>query len=383
MSPPPAGAHRLVLVGGGHTHVQVMRALAERPEPGLHATLVTDRPLTPYSGMLPGHVAGFYSFAEMHIDLERLARVTGAALAMSPAMGLDRARKLLRLADGTALPYDTLSLNIGITPDLSGIAGAQAHGIAVKPISTFLDRLDVWLAHAARPDGPRRIVIVGGGAAGVEIALALKARLENLASGDRPFWIGLVAASGLVPTLNAGVRRRARAALARHHVSVIDGFRVAELNGEGVRAADGRFIAADSVLISTAARAPSWLAATDLPLAQDGSVRTETTLAAIGDAAVFAVGDCGIVESDPRPKAGVFAVRQAQPLTENLRRRARGEMLLAHDAQRAFLAILMTGDGGAIAGRGGYLAVEGRWVWRWKDWIDRRFMARFSGFGPR
>ncbi|MGL4243197.1 MAG: FAD-dependent oxidoreductase, partial [Beijerinckiaceae bacterium] len=371
---------RLVLVGGGHTHVQVIRALAERPEPSLAVTLVTDRLLTPYSGMLPGHVAGFYSHTEMHIDLGRLARVSGVRLAHASATAIDRARTAVLTSAGEAIPYDTLSLNIGITPDLSGIAGAAEHAIAVKPISAFLDRLDAFLAAAARPDGPRRIVLIGGGAAGVELALALRARLAGIDAAGRPFWIGLLAGNGVVSSQNGGVQRRARAALERHRVTVIDGFRAVAVNAEGVRAADGRFVGADAVLISTAARAPSWLAATGLPTDADGSVRTAATLACIGDESVFAAGDCGAVVGDPRPKAGVFAVRQGPALTDNLRRRARGERLKPHRAQNAYLAILMTGDGSAIAGRGSWLAVEGRWVWLWKDRIDRSFMRMFSDF---
>jgi selenide,water dikinase len=372
--------HRLVLVGGGHAHVQVMRAFAETPEPGLRMTLVTDRLLTPYSGMLPGHVAGLYSFADMHIDLGRLARVTDSMLADSPAVGVDRIAKTVRLEDGRTIPYDTLSLNIGITPDLSGIEGAERHGIAVKPISSFLSRLDALLAAAAGQDGPRRFVLVGGGAAGVELALALKARVAAMPAAGRPIWVGLAASNGLVATLNPGVRRLARAALHRRGVTVFDGFRAVEVNVDGVRAADGRFVKADAVLISTAARVSSWLARTGLPVAADGSVLTTPAMTAIDDEAVFAVGDCGVVADDPRAKAGVFAVRQGPALTENIRRRARGEQLLPHWPSRDFLTILSTGDGRAIAGRGAWLAVEGGWVWRWKDLIDRRFMRMFSEF---
>jgi selenide,water dikinase len=373
-------AHRLVLIGGGHAHVQVIRALAERPEPGMAVTLVTDRLLTPYSGMLPGHVAGFYSHAEMHIDLGRLAAVSGVTLVQSAAAGLDRAQRLVTTVDGPRISYDTLSLNVGITPDLSGIAGAEQHGVSVKPISGFLARLEALVEAASRPHGPRRIVLVGGGAAGVELALALKARLTALDAAGRPFWLCIAASNGLVATLNDGVRARARAALARHGVTVLDGFRAVDINAEGVRAADGRFVAADAVLVSTAARAPAWLAATGLATDAVGFVLTTRALSCIDDQAVFAVGDCATVVEDPTSKAGVFAVRQGAALTENLRRRARGEALMPHRPSRDYLAILMTGDGSAIAGRGGWFAVEGHWVWRWKDWIDRRFMRRFSAF---
>lgn len=370
----------LVLVGGGHAHVQVIRALAERPEPGLRMTLVTDRLVTPYSGMLPGHVAGLYSHSDMHIDLERLARVSGVALVRSAANRIDRANRKVMTEDGTLVPFDILSLNVGITPDLSGIAGADAHGIAVKPISSFLARLERLLDEAARLDGPRRIILVGGGAAGIELALALIARLKRIEPAGRPFWIALATSSGLVPSLNAGVQRRARAALARHGVKVLDGFRVAEINSDGIRAQDGRFVAADAVLVSTAARAPDWLQETGLPTDAGGFVKIAPTLAVMDDPSIFAVGDCSTVVDDPMPKAGVFAVRQGAALTENLRRTCRGMPLLPHQPDRNFLTLLMTGDGSAIAGRGRWFAIEGRWVWRWKDWIDRRFMRLFSDF---
>lgn len=372
--------HRLVLIGGGHAHVQVIRALGERPEPGLAVTLVTDRLLTPYSGMLPGHVAGLYSHADMHIDLERLAKVSNVTLVRSSAKALDRVARTVTTDDGSVFPYETLSLNVGITPDLSAITGAERHGIAVKPISDFLERLDVLLAAAARPDGPRRIVLVGGGAAGFELALALKARLATHNDPARPFWIGLAVGGGLVATLNDGMKARARAALDRHGIAVLDGFRAAEIKADGIRAVDGRFISADAVLVSTAARAPSWLAATDLPTDKGGFVQTTQAMACIDDPAVFAVGDCATVIDDPVPKAGVFAVRQGPALTENIRRRMHGEPMMPHHPDKAYLTILMTGDGSAIAGRGKWFAVEGRWVWTWKDWIDRRFMRRFSDF---
>ncbi|MCA3601839.1 MAG: FAD-dependent oxidoreductase [Methylobacterium sp.] len=373
-------SRKLVLVGGGHAHVQVIRALAERPEPDLAVTLVTDRLLTPYSGMLPGHIAGFYSHAEMHIDLGRLARVSGVALIASAANGIDRASRHVRTTDGRKIPYDILSLNVGITPDLSGITGAGRHGMAVKPISTFLERLDALLTDAARPDGPRRIVLVGGGAAGIELALALKARLRDVATAGRPFRIAIAAGNRLVPTLNAGVGQLVRAALARHGVTVLDSFHVVDIHADGIRSEDGRFVEADAVLLSTAAKAPSWLAETGLATADGGFLSIASTLASITDPAIFAVGDCATVIADPMPKAGVFAVRQGAALTGNIRRALRGEPLMPHRPDRNFLTILMTGDGSAIAGRGAWLAMAGRWVWWWKDWIDRRFMRRFSEF---
>ncbi|MCZ8044064.1 MAG: selenide, water dikinase SelD [Beijerinckiaceae bacterium] len=377
--------HDIVLVGGGHTHVQVMTAFGMRPEPGVRLTLVTDRLTTPYSGMLPGHIAGVYSHDEMHIDLARLARATRTRLIHAEATGLDRAGRQLRLRDRPPLAYDTLSLNLGITPDLSSIAGAAEHGIAVKPISSFLGRLESMLARAAVADGPRRFAVVGGGAAGVEIAFALRTRLDAIARliGQAPevFAITLVSGGALVPTLNDGVRRRVRQALTRRSIAVLTGFKAVALDDAYLTADDGQSLAVDAALFSTVARAPDWLCSTDLSLAADGSVRTKVTLQVEDEEAIFAVGDCATVIGNLRPKAGVFAVRQGPALARNLRARAQGQPLAAYRAQHRYLVILMTGDGEAIAGRGSWFSVQGALVWRWKDWIDRRFMAMFSGFG--
>lgn len=372
--------HEIVLVGGGHTHVQVLRAFAQNPQPGARLTLVSEQRLTPYSGMLPGHIAGAYSREDMHIDLERLARVTGTRFIEASATGLDRANRRVMINRGERLPYDTLSLNLGITPDLTAIAGAERFGIAVKPISRFLDKLDALLAMAHRPEGPRRFAIIGGGAAGIELAFALQTRLKRDAGAGASVSITLLASSGLVPTLSSCVQRKARAALARQGITVLDDFRAAEVYEGGVTARDGRKVEVDAVLISTAARAPGWFAATDLPLAADGSVKTQKSLAVLEDEAVFAVGDCASVVAQPRPKAGVFAVRQGETLIRNLRHRVMGHPLEGHEAQAQFLTILMAGEGNAIAGKGGWLCLEGRLIWHWKDAIDRRFMRRFSGF---
>lgn len=377
--------HDVVLIGGGHSHVQVMTAFAMQPVAGVRLTLVTDRLTTPYSGMLPGHIAGLYSRADMHIDLARLARATGTRLIHAAARGLDRAGKAVILADRPKLPYDLLSLNIGITPDLGAIAGASEHGVAVKPISTFLERLAALLDAARRADGPRRLVVVGGGAAGFELACALRVRLNREAAGwgldARAFQIALVSSDALVPTLNAGVRRRVEAALQRAGIEYHTDFRVAQVAADSIAATDGRSLACDAALFATAARAPSWLAQTGLPLAADGSVNIRRTLQVVGEEAIFAVGDCAFNVDEPRPKAGVFAVRQGPALAENLRRKLAGRPLRDYRAQRRFLTLLLSGDGVAIAGRGRWLSADGALIWRWKDRIDRAFMAMFADFG--
>lgn len=364
-----------MLVGGGHAHVHVLKAFAADPVPGWPLTLVSRDPLTPYSGMLPGVIAGFYDPAEAHIDLARLCAACGARLVQGEAVALDRAAKRVRLADGTALPYDLLSLDIGITPDLTGIAGAAEHAIAVKPIGGFLAKLDALLQSCRAADGPRRIAVIGGGAGGVELLLSLRARLLREMPG-RDFAFALISAGPLLAGHNARVQAAFRRILAEAAVALQEGQAAMAVSQRGIALADGTSLAADAVLIATGAAAPAWLARTGLACDPGGFVQVGPALQSVNDPAVFAAGDCAAL-SDPRPKAGVFAVRAGPPLAANLRRAARGEALQPWRPQRRHLALISTGARHAVASRGAWKA-EGAWLWRLKDWIDRRWMRQYQ-----
>jgi selenide,water dikinase len=354
--------------------VFVLKAFARRPEPGLRLTLVSKDRLSPYSGMLPGHMAGLYAREEMHIDLERLALESGAVLIQGQAIGLDTAAKQVRLASGEVLAYDLLSVDIGIVPDLAGIDGAAEHGLTVKPIGDLLAKWDRLVADSERPDGPRRIAVIGGGVAGICLAFAAAARLRR--AGAARMQVSLVSAA-VSPEINAGMHRRIRKALRRHGIVLHANDPARGIDGRGVTLASGKRIAADTVLVSTGAAPPQVIR--DTPLAKDerGFLSVGPTLQVLNDEAVFAAGDCATIVAHPRPKAGVFAVRQGPVLARNLRRAARGEALEAYAPQRDHLILIGTGDGRAIGGRGRWLAFEGRWAWRLKDWLDRRFMRRF------
>lgn len=370
----------VVLVGGGHAHIQVMTDFSARPEPGLRLILVSSQRQAPYSGMLPGYLAGFYRREEMHIDLAALAAATRTKFILARAVGIDLKNRQVICDDGAKIAYRFLSLNTGITPDLSDIAGAERYGIPVKPIGTFLDRFDAMLETAATGGRLRNLAVVGNGAAGVELAFALSARLSLQAgrktAGDCK--ITLIGSGPVVETLNRGVRHRIHQALDRHGIVRRDGVRIVEIERDALVTERGERIATDQTLISTRARPPLWFGSTGLALTPDGSVATAPTLQAIGHDDVFAVGDCAAILGCPREKAGVFAVRQGPVLARNIRLRWRGAMPATYHPQTKHLVILMTADGRAIAGRGRWLTLEGRWVWWLKRWIDRRFMKRFK-----
>ena len=382
---PPATKH-LVLVGGGHAHALVAKAIGMRPIAGVEVTLVARELDAPYSGMLPGFVAGHYTHDDCHIDLVRLAAWCDVRLVHGIVTGVDRKARRVLIDGRPPLGYDLLSIDVGITPALDGIAGAAAHAIAVKPVSLFAPR---WLAleqDALRSGGPRSIAVVGSGAAGFELILAARHALVTKAAsaGIDPsaFSFTLVGGARLLPSHNGGARRHAHAALARHGITLVEGDHVVAIDAGGLALASGRRIEADAVLLTTKAEPPAWLGATDMPRDGAGYLAVRPTLQLLDDDDVFAAGDCASVIEHPREKAGVFAVRQGPPLTENLRLRAVGEPAQPFVPQRRFLTLLATGEKHAIASRG-ILSAAGRWVWRWKDGIDRAFMEGLNDLPAR
>ncbi len=355
----------MVLLGGGHSHVQVLRRFGMRPLQGVRVTIVSREVFTPYSGMLPGHVAGSYGWRDIHIDLGPLARFAGARLIADEAISLDAERRLIELAEHPPLRYDLLSINSGAVPASTGAAG-----IAVKPIGRFLPH---WQGVLERASAGQRVALVGGGAGGVELAMSMRRAL-----GQRIAVVLLT--DSLLPGFPAGATRRLRAALDRHGVEVLEGFRVAGVErsagGYRVDATDGREQDADHLFWVTGVEAPQWLSRSGLATDPSGFVSVDGRLRSTSHHDVFAAGDVASLTGQPRPKSGVFAVRQGPLLAANLRRAVAGRPLRRYRAQRRALAIIGTADGSAVAARG-RLSVAGRWVWRWKDWIDRRFMARF------
>lgn len=356
----------ILLLGGGHTHVEVIRRLGLL-QLGARITLVSPGRYAPYSGMLPGYIAGVYGFHDFHIDLATLCARFGVGFQETSATDVEPKRRVVRLADGSDLSYRLLSIDIGSTPSLpSGVTG----GISVKPIAGFTDRLE-RLDRLVEDGRPLRLVVVGQGVAGVEVAFALRQRFAGHA-----VQIALVGRS-IEPLRERSVLarrligRQMRVAGIEHH----GGFDVVGLVDGALVARDGRRLGADEVIWTTSSGSQGFLRESGLLLDEGGFIRVDATLRSLSHPDVFAAGDVASL-ADPRPKAGVFAVRQGPILAENIRRSLQEEPLLAYRPQRSWLALISLPDGRAIADKWG-LAVSGRWVARWKDRIDRRFMQRY------
>ena len=372
----------IVLIGGGHSHVGVLRRFGMRPVPGVRLTLICRDTHTPYSGMLPGYIAGHYRYDDVHIDLSRLAGFASARFLRDEAIGIDRAAGRVLCRDRPPILYDQLSINIGSTPQMHEVRGASEYAVPVKPIHAFDARWRSLLDRVRSRASVSRIVVVGGGAGGVELTLAMQHRLRNelRLSGRDPDAITfhlVTRGADILPTHNARVRSAFRRVLASRGVAVHLGSEVNLVSASQLRTARGEVVEADEIVWVTRAGGAPWLRDTGLALDADGFIRVADTLQTVTDPRVFAAGDIASIENHPLEKAGVFAVRQGATLSENLRRAVQGRSLRGYRPQRRWLALISTGDRCAVASRGA-LSAKGAWVWRWKDWIDRRFMARFN-----
>src|SRR5437660_2731824 len=366
-------AQDLVLVGGGHAHVHVLKSFGMRPVPGIRVTLVTRNVETPCSGMLPGYVAGHYSLDECHIDLGRLARFAGARLIRDEAIGLGRADCALLCDAHPPIRYDVLSIDIGSAPRSDDVPGAAEHTIAVKPIDRFAARWEALLSRAR--ETPRlRLAVVGGGAGGVELALSAQHRLAGL-KGDT-VEVTLVTREALLPSHNARVRRLFEQILADHRVTIAARSAVVRVGPGVLLCADGGRVEFDEALWVAQAGAATWLADTGLPLTPEGFIAVDDRLRSRGDSRIFAAGDVATMLAHPREKAGVYAVRQGPPLATNLRRALAGRRLRRAVLQKRALARVGTGDEQAVASRGRLVAYGPR-LWQLKEWIDRRWMRRY------
>lgn len=372
----------IVLVGGGHSHVGVLRRFGMKPMPGVRLTVVCRDTHTPYSGMLPGYVAGHYTYDDVHIDLRRLAEFAGARFFRTEAVGLDRHGHKLLCSDRPSIPYDRLSINIGSTPKLNDAGSSGSLVVAVKPIHQFNERWLALLARVQNQPGPMHIALVGGGAGGVELLLAMQHRLrQELGTlGQDPDALKFslfTRGASILPTHNSSVQDRFTRTLQDRGVALHVNSAVQTVDDSGLKTIDGQYHPADEVIWVTRAGGARWLEDTGLALDADGFIEVTDTLQTVTDPDIFAAGDIATMVNHPREKAGVFAVRQGPPLAHNLRRSLEDQPLRDYHPQRRWLALISTGNQYAVASRGAFSAA-GAWLWRWKDHIDRRFMARFN-----
>ena len=369
--PLPAVAD-LVLIGGGHAHALVLRMWGMNGVPGVRLTLINPAPVAPYTGMLPGYIAGHYSRHAMMIDLVRLCRFAGARLILDHATSIDPGAKRIRFENRPDISYDAASIDTGITSDLPAVAGFNDHAFAAKPLGAYAAQWEKFLINP--PPNPQ-IVIIGAGIGGAELAMASLHRLR--APGTQP----RVTLIDQNPDMLRGLGRAARALtlakLTDMGVTLLPFTEVTHINATSVTLQNGQTLASDFTLSVATARPQDWLCQTGLALT-NGYLTLNPGLQT-SNPAIFAAGDCTHLAHAPRAKAGVFAVRAAPILLHNLRATLSGQTLREFHPQRDYLKLISTGSKSAIADRSG-LSLQGTWLWRWKHRIDAKFMAKFTTY---
>ncbi|SDW70088.1 FAD-dependent oxidoreductase [Roseicitreum antarcticum] len=368
----PTNLSDLVLIGGGHTHALVLNAWAGDPLPGVQLTLINPGPGAPYTGMLPGYIAGHYAREDLQIDLSRLCERAGARLVQGRAQGIDRAARMIDVPGHPPLRYDVAALDIGITSDIPSLPGYADHAQSAKPLGSYAAAWAGYLDRLRAGTADPRIAIIGGGVAGVELAMAMAFRLRDHAGAEVTV---LEAAPNALPAVGRGARARLLRHMAGFGIAVRTNVRVVAVDADGVQLADGGRVAASLVLGAAGSRPQDWLRDTGLALS-DGYVDVTPSLQSVSDPRIFAVGDCAHMVHAPRPKAGVYAVRQAPLLRQNLRAALGAGAFRAYHPQRDYLKLISLGDRSALADKWG-LPLEGRWLWWLKDRIDARFMGQF------
>lgn len=354
---------RLVLLGAGHAHVQVLKTLSRGGLEGFEITLVEPSPRQVYSAMVPGFVAGHYTLDDCVIPLEPLFRGNSAIRWLRhSAVAIDANARNVTLEDGSVHGFDWLSVNT--EPVLNrdqieqALPGARKHGLFVRPVESF-GALWPQVAELGLSRG-LRLAVLGGGAAGIELAMAIRQRLPKssvtLLTGDIE-----MAANDPSP-----VQQQVTRALKRRNITVLVD-RAVGITATEVMLASGARLACDVPLIVTGAQAPAWLESSGLALAAGGCIATDIFRRSTSHPHVFAAGDTS---------SGVYALRAAPALTRNIVAVVTGAPLTPHQPPKNTLNLWSCGDQRAIASWGSFSA-EGQWVWWLKDWIDRGFVKRY------
>ena len=365
---------RLVLLGGGHAHIEVLRDLAASPIPGTEVTLVTPSQRFIYTGMVPGVIAGHYTLPQCSIDLKELTQRANVELLLTSASLVSPDAGKVACSDGTVLAYDALSLDVGSHPAIGAAKGVERHAVLLRPLERALVGWNGVFARAAAGE-VNAVTVVGGGAAGIEIALAMRHRFDVALNDHEVPHVRLVSDAAGVG-IAQGAAQRLIARMRRAGVASHVGMPVREV-GEGfVRLEGGLEFATDAVFWATGAAAHEWIRHSGLATDARGFLLVNAKMQSVRHANVFGIGDCAIVEGHPMPRAGVFAVRAAPILASNLRACLTGGPLATHTPNPRYLALVSTGRKHAV-GTWGPLAWQGWWAWHWKDRIDRRYMERY------
>lgn len=361
----------LLLLGGGHAHVHVLKSIASKPIPGTTISLISPFPRQVYSGMLPGWVAGHYDLTDCIIPLIPLAEGAGAVFLETAATKIDFATQNVICANGHAVPFDILSIDTGSAAPEKGIPGAAEHAIAIRPIERFIEayiRLRAGIEAYTSLRQQTHIVFVGAGLGGCELALAMHHAFRQHNVG-----FTLISAADFPPDIGPRLKR----ILNERGIGIMAGQAVAHIASHELHLQSGGIVEADFIVVATGPVAASWPGQSGLRVDESGFILTNACLQSVSHPNVFAVGDCASIIDAAYPKSGVYAVRAGPPLETNLRNFLGSHALKPYRPQSRALSLVSTGNRYALASWGNF-TWEGAWAWHWKNKIDRDFMRKYQ-----
>jgi len=362
----------LILVGGGHSHALVLRKWAMNPMPGVRITLISPQTMTPYSGMLPGLIAGHYSFAQTHIDLVKLSLWANIRFIQDSVTAIDAENNSLQLKNRPSLEFDAVSIDIGSTPN-QHIEGAAEFTTPIKPISGFYQRWN-HIQLQAQANKIKSLAVVGGGAGSVEVIMSIAFKLQHISPAIE--YHLLTASENILSGYNRSVVNQVKQQLDKYNINVHYSARVGKLSQNVIHCQNTDPIQVDKIIWCTQATGSTWLKNSQLECDDAGFIKVRQTLQSLHYDHVFAAGDIANMVAKPRPKAGVYAVRQAPVLFHNLRALLLNKSLVEYKPQDGFLSLLALGEKKATGSKS-LFSFSGDWVWRWKDSIDVKFMNQF------
>lgn len=365
----------VVLVGAGNAHLVFLRRWRMSPWPGVAVTLVSEFAEIPYSAMVPGHIAGDYRWDEITLDLVRFCRSANARLVMSRVTGVDALNSKIEFSDRPPLTCDVLSLGLGSLPAAPSGSVSDEWSFSMRPLVKCVRHLEKLEESLRQSPRPFRLAVIGGGASGCELALAIQQRFLKFAG----FQVTLLQANRrLLPTFPdraaqlMGERLRAAGIEVRLDACVVSG------EAGRLRLASGEELACDGVLWATPAAPPEFLRTSGLSVDDNGFLLVRESLQSLSHAAVFGTGDCVTFLPQPQlPRNGVHAVRQGRVLFDNVRELLHERPLQPFRPQRNCLCLMNTSDGEAILSYGSF-TTKGRLVRRWKERIDRAWLESFD-----
>lgn len=373
----------LVLIGGGHSHAIALKLFAENPLQDVRLTLISDVEKTPYSGMLPGYIAGFYSYDECHIDLRAIAQSSQTQLIIDRAIWLDLKNNTVICENHLPVKFDFLSIDIGSTPATISVPGASESAIPIKPVSKFLRKWNQLIeAVTNQPQTPICLGIVGGGAGGVELALNMQTRLHQIFKNAAQPLVNLTIhlfnrEPELMPSHNKWVRHHIQKLLINRGIQLHLQENVYTVEQDLIKCESGLTVECNYIFWVTQASAPNWLKISELDSDAQGFILVNEFLQSVSHPNIFAAGDIATIVNHPCPKSGVFAVRQGKPLFKNLQQTLLGQPLQPYKPQKRYLSLIGTGNKSAVASWGSF-GWESPLLWFWKDWLDRGFMKQFN-----